>query len=88
MYSLPNGRARTSKTTKKKTKKHRKPGGPKLRARRAKTLAFLDTFDTKEPKTLDSKTSGKIAKLLAHGYLTRTSEGYLRTNKEFQVNPS
>jgi hypothetical protein len=86
-YALAGSRRAATTARKTTTKRHNKKGGPKLRAQRQASLDLLNTFDTKEPRAFKGH-SGKIGKLIAHGYLSRsTAGGYLRTNKAFQVAP-
>ncbi len=65
----------------------RKKSGPKLRAQRTKSLKILERFDQTEARPWPGH-PGKIGQLISRGYLTRTPDGYLRTNKEYQVNPA
>ena len=71
------------------THEHKRKRGQslKLKQQRARTLELLSTFDLHKPRAHDGR-PGNISKLLANGYLKRTPDGYVRTNKEFQVNPS
>jgi hypothetical protein len=71
------------------TKKAKKTGGITLtvKAQRQRSLDLLNAFSTETPKPLGALWNS-AGKLISHGYLKRTKDGYLRTAKVYEVQPS
>jgi hypothetical protein len=81
---LTNGSGKAARPPKRKKYSH---DGSFLQARRA-TVDFLERFSTTEPRLPDhprAHRNGGMSKLVAHGYLKKVGDQYLRTGKVFQV---
>jgi hypothetical protein len=58
-----------------------------VKAQRQRSLDLLNSFSHDTPKPLGVHWNS-VGKLVSHGYLRRTKDGYLRTAKVYEVTPS
>lgn len=69
-----------------KPRKIAAPGHGKIHAQRKRSAAFLQTFSITEPRLPKMKRAENLlGPLVRRGYLVKTADGYVRTNKVYEV---